>query len=1497
MVDEPTDQDPAHAQDQPLREDAAREAEAPGGPVTESASERDESSRASPQNASPASMATSQHDKRSRAESQFTVDTKRSIMTVATVYTVAEKYSAAAPHRCPCRCALMGLVTTLVIVAAGLATMPVEIETDFDAFMKTDINVSTQRDGFLAALQFRQQDEGRRLMDLFKLYDFHVVYEVDNDAIGQLGEIQKLEQQMRQLPAWQELCAEVHPSYKRLCNPGVSLAVLAQPTLTTPKGDVVPESMLFDGEGTVRQEMGTVLRLADMSQIRQIVFPQSISRETDPEKVKSGTTVLRSSFRWQFLCCTTMDGPAELQNFLGTFDPRWEKFIKETLLPFLEKKKEEKGNSPTLRIYYDGTGLQTMEVMQTLQGDVWFAGGSMVFVFVYLMIHTKSFFLSLVGILVIFLSIPLAYVFFALIAGTTSMSIASLLSLFLIVGLGSDVVFVYTDFWRHSQTCKDNDLERLAWTYTNGAKATLATSVTTAISFFANMASIIKPLREFGCFMGLCVVFVWLLLTIIYVPLCVVDDKYFGGLRARTCCSWGGGGGSGGVMTSIAGCVKRRRKSCLLVPVFSGIVLAIWAGASVKTDTGVPSIFPEDHNQHRNTAVLANFQTPEVAFLHTFEGLPESANICDEAAFVSTDDVCPLFWCETEVAGTADAEVAQEGSCKCRRQDLVDCADDAVVLAEMRFIGRQISAEELNGPVKRHMLQGKVGLSPVGPPTLRQMAPTLLNDWESGQEVITTTMEAYATYTRLDNYSSCGWQELCFCDGSHVCKEKPEWTRSMVRSTLRLQDPVTRLLLTAPDLGENETFAFFDETWLWENETGSDDGPGELDIEPWNNDENLLVLPMPEVSRRLEGNLAASMRASVDVVFGLEVDTSSPILGGKEPSDMWSFQSSYQARQPWAQRNMYTFCTTLPAKLLVQERRCWMEDFRDFALQTGERFPLPALKFDDLMQTFAIHGISGATSSKNYLWLRDGDVMASFNTFTVGISQHAETQLALHHQELWDEHIKLFNYEASRFVKGAWHTSGLWVRAEAQAELISSTGTMLFIVIFLAGVGMLMFTRDLLLSLYVVLATIFVVIGLAWFITVLMGWPIGAIEVIALIVFIGYAVTYSLHIAHKYGSDEAEHKITEGFEDLSGNDIYRYQRTTFALQSIGAAALGSAVTTAGCSVFLLFCTLTIFKKLGAVVLAVTLMSIFTALIPLPAALMMLGPARPGFRSCPRPEDATKLVQDCTAMGKSMYEAAGAPRRQTAPPEAGAAGQEAASRQPPRIPTLQGLGPPPPVPGGQRSAQAAGAAQPPPPAVQGGGALGTAESVATALLSPESFAADFEDEAEVGSPSVQVVLDRGGRAAASACLPQSPRREVLQEPLPVRHPSYGHGSEANSAEATPQHVALVVAAESPSSSQVDGWNQGFATVSSDALTPVATSPFGDTFEASFSLGAAGSIGCEHSSLRIGPPTPTPSLARAQSPPKARAPRIHTGAGLPRWSESAGPRPTRSPNFPT
>jgi hypothetical protein len=266
-----------------------------------------------------------------------------------------------------------------------------------------------------------------------------------------------------------------------------------------------------------------------------------------------------------------------------------------------------------------------------------------------------------------------------------------------------------------------------------------------------------------------------------------------------------------------------------------------------------------------------------------------------------------------------------------------------------------------------------------------------------------------------------------------------------------------------------------------------------------------------------------------------------------------------------------------------------------------------------------VYGLTGVTPSKEYVWNIGGEIKAMYASFTVDHYKSGQSAPAIAFKRLWDVHLLIWNEEASRFARGAWHTAVLWGRAEASAELIKSTVITLGLVIGLSFIGMMLFTMDAVLSSFVVIATLGVICMLLFFITTMMGWAIGPIEVIALIVFLGYAVTYSLHVTHKYEGHEAL-KISRPQQfSMSEGQVVRYQRVVYALKSIGGAALGSAMTTIGCSVFLLFCTLTIFQKLGGVVLNVTIVSIVTALCPLPALLLILGPVQPGFRGmkeCP-----------------------------------------------------------------------------------------------------------------------------------------------------------------------------------------------------------------------------------------------------------------------------------------
>jgi len=268
--------------------------------------------------------------------------------------------------------------------------------------------------------------------------------------------------------------------------------------------------------------------------------------------------------------------------------------------------------------------------------------------------------------------------------------------------------------------------------------------------------------------------------------------------------------------------------------------------------------------------------------------------------------------------------------------------------------------------------------------------------------------------------------------------------------------------------------------------------------------------------------VATNQRASVDVVFGLSFKDMAPLLGEVEDKERWSYLSSFDLSQPWSQRNIYSFCTDLPANLKVTKSQCWIVDFRNRLVENGEKFPTLKHRFTALVTDYLVDGLTDLTASKEYVWrATSGEIKACFMTFTVDHHKNSAVGPSLDLMRIWDNHTEIYNDEASRFARGAWHSSELWVRAQASAELISSTVLTLVVVLVLAFIGMLMFTFDVVLSLLVVAATIQVLCLLGFFITTMMGWAIGPLEVIALIVFIGYAVTYSLHIAHKYGSDAA----------------------------------------------------------------------------------------------------------------------------------------------------------------------------------------------------------------------------------------------------------------------------------------------------------------------------------------------------------------------------------------
>ena len=85
--------------------------------------------------------------------------------------------------------------------------------------------------------------------------------------------------------------------------------------------------------------------------------------------------------------------------------------------------------------------------------------------------------------------------------------------IFIIIGIGSDDIFVFHDFWKDTFRYKalvSKPIHRLSLAYRQASTAMLVTSLTSSIAFLACTLSDIMPIQAFGWFASLIVPIVYL---------------------------------------------------------------------------------------------------------------------------------------------------------------------------------------------------------------------------------------------------------------------------------------------------------------------------------------------------------------------------------------------------------------------------------------------------------------------------------------------------------------------------------------------------------------------------------------------------------------------------------------------------------------------------------------------------------------------------------------------------------------------------------------------------------------------------------------------------------------------------------------------------------------------------------------------------------------------------------------------------------------------------
>ena len=154
----------------------------------------------------------------------------------------------------------------------------------------------------------------------------------------------------------------------------------------------------------------------------------------------------------------------------------------------------------------------------TFLNDLKLAIVSFVLIFLLVLFLTSfSLWLTVFGVLVIVFSVPFAYFFYRVALGINSVGILTGASLFVIIGIGVDDVFVFINIFKQANNLKDVR-QRLWHTLCVAGKATFFTSFTTASAFGANALSRVPAVHDFGLFTCVLVMACWVMVVLIMPP-------------------------------------------------------------------------------------------------------------------------------------------------------------------------------------------------------------------------------------------------------------------------------------------------------------------------------------------------------------------------------------------------------------------------------------------------------------------------------------------------------------------------------------------------------------------------------------------------------------------------------------------------------------------------------------------------------------------------------------------------------------------------------------------------------------------------------------------------------------------------------------------------------------------------------------------------------------------------------------------------------------------
>jgi len=305
------------------------------------------------------------------------------------------------------------------------------------------------------------------------------------------------------------------------------------------------------------------------------------------------------------------------------------------------------------------------------------------------------------------------------------------------------------------------------------------------------------------------------------------------------------------------------------------------------------------------------------------------------------------------------------------------------------------------------------------------------------------------------------------------------------------------------------------------------------------------------------------------------------------------YDDDFDMSAPASQQRILDICADLETNSLVKDQKvtCWVKDFLDD--QNGGT-PVAQADFYTKLEAYLATTDGNNQYSDGQIGYIDGKllfmrVMALANALPF---QGYEVSEPIYDD--WEALKDTYNEGSPQGINNCFQTGEIhWAFIITQKTFVTGAIQGTFISLLFAFIVLILSTLNIMVATYAITSITCIVISVVALMEIV-GWTLGVIESIAIVILIGFSVDYAVHLANHY--------VESVYED-------RFRRMEEALSSMGISIFSGAITTIGSGVFLFFATVVFFQKFALLIVGTIGFSLFFSLVFFAALSHLVGPQK------------------------------------------------------------------------------------------------------------------------------------------------------------------------------------------------------------------------------------------------------------------------------------------------